>query len=78
MKIVKFDGWNVVYAKDQPGYLPLPAFRTEEGEVVSCWGLSFVERVKVLLTGRVWLSVLTFNKPLQPLLMTVDKPTFES
>ena len=76
MDIVKFPECNVTYVKNQPGYLPLPAFKAEaeDGEVVSCWSLSFFERLEVLLTGRIWLSVLTFHKPLQPLWMTVNKP----
>jgi hypothetical protein len=35
------------------------------------------ERLKVLLTGKVWQQVLTFNKPLQPQLMAVEKPHFQ-
>ena len=74
MKILKFKEVNVVYAENQPEYLPLPVFKTKDGEVISCWGLSIFERIKILLLGKVWLSVLTFNKSLQSLLMSVDKP----
>lgn len=71
MKAVEFNGHNVVYAKDQPEYLPLPAHRSKEGEVTTCWELSFLERLKVLWTGRVYLTQLTFNEPLQPVRMSV-------
>lgn len=66
---------NVVFAKDQPEYLPLPAFRKEspEGEVVTCWKLSWRERLRILFFGELWLSMLTFNKPLTPLLPTTKK-----
>ena len=74
MKIIEFKECNIVYAEHQPGYLPLPALRMKEGEVISCWGLSFIERLKLLFTGRLWLGVLTFNRQLQPLKMSVDKP----
>ena len=39
MKPVEFKHQNVVFAKDQPEYQPLPALRldTPEGEVISCW-----------------------------------------
>lgn len=74
MKIVKFKECNSIYAKDQPEYLPLPAHRADDGEATSCWGLSFLERLKVILTGKIYLSVLTFNRPLQPQKMLVDKP----
>jgi hypothetical protein len=74
MKIIKLKGHNVVYAENQPEYLPLPAHRTEDGVVTSCWGLSFRERIKVLITGRMYLQLFTFNKPLQPIILTVNKP----
>ena len=66
MEPIKFKGYNVVYAKDQPQYLPLPVSKTDDGEVTSCWKMSLFERLKVLFTGRIWVSMLTFNEPLQP------------
>jgi len=74
MKIATFPECNVVYAENQPEYLPLPAHKAEDGTVTSCWRLSLLERLKVVITGRLYLQVLTFNQPLQPLLLTVDKP----
>jgi len=74
MKPVKFKESNVIFAVDQPEYLPLPAFRDlNQGSVVSCWKLGIRERIKMLFTGKVWLGLLTFNKPLQPIYMSVDK-----
>jgi hypothetical protein len=66
MKPITFPESNVTFAKDQPEYLPLPAWRDEEGQVVSCWKLTFVERLKVVFGTNIWLSQLTFNQPLQP------------
>ena len=68
---VDFFGSNCTYAKDQPEYLPLPAHRTAGGWVTSCWKLTLRERIKVLFTGRVFLTVATFNKPLQPQILSV-------
>ena len=76
MKAVKFKEHNIVIAKDQPEYTPLPAMidsRYKQVPVLSCWKMSFRERLVALFTGRVWLSLLTFGKPLQPIFMTVDK-----
>lgn len=73
MKAIKFKEQNVVYAKDQPEYLPLPAFKDEDGKVVFCMGLTFMERVRVLFTGIIWCSLLTFNKPLTPSYHTTKK-----
>lgn len=69
-----FPEQNVVFAENQPQYQPLPAHRTEDGEVISCWKLTWRERITLLLTGRLWLRQLTFNLPLQPQLPTAERP----
>lgn len=38
--------------------MPLPCHKTRDGEIISCWRLSWKERFKVLLNGRMWLGVL--------------------
>ncbi len=67
---------TVEYAKDQPEYLTLPAWRGEDGMVITRWQLSFVERLRVLFGGSIWLTVLTFNKPLQPVKLETECPIF--
>jgi hypothetical protein len=67
-----FAGVNGTYAKDQPEYLPLPAHRAADGTVTSCWSLTWRERLQVLRTGRLYISMLTFGEPLQPLLPSVE------
>ena len=74
MKVIKFKECNTTYAKNQPEYLQLPAHKTKEGLVTMCWGLSFLERLQVAFTGKIYLQVLTFNNPLQPLKILVKKP----
>lgn len=74
MKPVDFEQSNVTYAKDQSEYLPLPAFRADDGMVISCWELTWRERLKIIFTGRLWISMLTFNGPLQPQLPMVNSP----
>lgn len=76
MKPISFEEQNDVYAKDQPEYLPLPVYKEHtgyRGEVISCWQLTLRERLKVLFTGKFWFCQMTFNKPLQPQLPTVNK-----
>jgi len=74
MKPIKFKEVNFTFAPNQPPYIPLPAWRGDDGTVISCWSLSWRERFKVLVTGRLWVKVLTFNKPLQPHRLGVDRP----
>jgi hypothetical protein len=65
MKPITFEGSNTICGADQPEYLPLPCKRVENG-LQSCWQLSFKERVKILFTGRIFLTLLTFGKAIQP------------
>lgn len=79
MKPVEFKEQNVVYAKDQKEYMPLPALKFEDGTVNTCWKMSWKELLKIVRTRKVWVSVMTFNKPLQPLLVCADsKELFET
>ncbi len=72
MKPARFAHANSTYAEDQPEYLPLPAHKTPDGIVTSCWTLSFKERLRVLIHGQVFLSQMTFNQPLQPVLLDTE------
>jgi len=76
MKPIIFKQQNIIYADNQPQYLPLPAYKNKDGIVSSCWGLTWKERFKVLFRGRIWIEVMTFNKHLQPLKPSVDAPSF--
>lgn len=71
---IAFKEHNVIIAKDQRQYKQLPAHSSKDGKVVTCWKLSFTEWWKFLFTGKMWLTVLTFNNPLQPLKPEISKP----
>lgn len=74
MKPVMFDYQNCIYAEDQPEYLPLPAHKKEDGTVISCWELSDNELEQLIKTKKIYIGVLTFNQPLQPILPIVRSP----
>jgi len=76
MTPIRFPETNVTFAENQPQYQPLPARRLydQNGTIISCWRLGFWERVQVLFTGRVWLSLLMFGRPLTPSLLSIDRP----
>lgn len=73
MKATNFPEVNITYAKDQPEYLPLPTYKNEEGIVTSCYELTWSERFAILFGAKVWLQLLTFNKPLQPQRLYISK-----
>jgi len=74
MEPIPFKGHNIVFAKDQPEYQTLLAYRSPDGVVVTCWSLSGEELMTILQTGRIWLTQLTFLSPLQPILPSLDTP----
>lgn len=74
MSPISFPEKNVTFAENQPEYLPLPAHRTPEGEVISCWKFSWRERIAVLFGKPMWFRQSTFNQLLQPQLPTMELP----
>lgn len=62
-------GELIVYAKDQPQYIPLPVYRFKDGMLYSEWELNVDDIMEAALQGkklRVRLWQWTFNQPLQP------------
>lgn len=79
MTPVQFPEVNVTYGEGQPEYLPLPVkhHRDQDGHVTSCWQLTDEELAEVIKTKQIYVTVLTFNNPLQPLMLTVECPNCE-
>lgn len=73
MKPIHFPEVTVTWAKNQPEYLPLPAY-TDETQTITCWSLTWRERLKVLLSGRLWLAQMNFGRALQPQRPSVESP----
>lgn len=66
----------VVFAEDQPEYLKLPAnYNGHRAETV--WKMSLWERLKVLVRGVIYVDILTFGKPLQPIRVAVFPDVIE-
>lgn len=72
MTPIKFKGHNIVFGENQPEYQPLPALRLEDGEVLSCWQISDEELELINKSKCIYLSQLTFNSNLQPILPMAD------
>lgn len=68
MKAIKFKDANVDFAKGQDEYLTLPALRIgdENDTIITCYKLSFKERLRVLFKGVIWMSEMNFNRALTP------------
>lgn len=74
MEPIKFNEANTVYGKGQENlYEALPALLFEDGDVVTCWKLSFNDILRLIFTRKLWLCVATFNNTLHPLFMSTNK-----
>ena len=62
------------FAESQDEYQTLPAFLQDDGTVLTRWRLTWKERLTIFLCGDLYLFVLTFNQPLQPLSLQVERP----
>jgi len=74
MKPVEFKEVNLVFGAGQEEYLPLPGYIEQDGTFTMCLELTEDEIIEMVKTRKLWLSVLTFNTPLQPLRMSTQKP----
>jgi hypothetical protein len=79
MTPIEFPEQTTVVAKDQPEYLPLPAHigHGPEGAVTSCWKMNWRERLQILFTGKVWVSLWCFHKPVTPSKISAFKSDFD-
>jgi hypothetical protein len=69
---------EVVYAKDQPQYIPLPTLRSRDGRVMSRWAFTPEERQQIANGADLYLTLHTFLGPLQPIqveIISVDDST---
>ena len=69
---------EIVIAKDQPEYLPLPSIVHRDSHMVTTrWRLSIAERLRVLFTGSIYHQQFTFGMKLQPVKMFTEEPSVE-
>ena len=73
LKPFPFKGVNIKVAKNQEEYGTLPVFNVggKNGFVVSCWKLSFLQRIYLLFVGKIWHTQFNFGNPLQPISKTI-------
>lgn len=75
MKPIIFEQANILMAGYQDEYHTLPAHHDPvNGILTSCWELTPEEAEIVRNTGRIWFQQLTFNQPMQPVMLTTENP----
>ncbi|MEZ5421816.1 MAG: hypothetical protein R2682_15240 [Pyrinomonadaceae bacterium] len=68
---------EILIAENQDEYQNLPAIRAYPGVVITRWQPTVWERLRLLFGGSIYLWIWQFDKPLQPVLLDVNKPRFE-
>lgn len=62
----------LIFGKDQADtYQPLPSIITPAGKVITRWTLTDDEKRRLIEGEDLYLTIHTFNFPLQPVLLTV-------
>lgn len=66
---------EIIFAKDQPEYIPLRVLRgnTREVPVLSRWALTAAQRKAVSDGADIFLELSTFNGPLQPIRLALSR-----
>ena len=74
MTPVAFKGANIIMGAQQAqDYEPLPAHKSPEGVITTCWLPSDAERKALAEGAPIFLMIHTFNHPLQPVLLQVGE-----
>lgn len=73
MRPIDFAEANMVF--HGPGYVDLPGHLDDEISTF-CWKLTPQEIAEIVITGKIWHQVMTFNNSLQPQRLSATKPVF--
>lgn len=71
---VTFPECNTILGMSQDEYAPLQAYRAPNGQTICAFRLSPQEMREIQETGTLWISVLTFNQPFQPIGLSTQCP----
>lgn len=69
---------EIKIAEHQDEYQTLPALISSEGYVLSRWELSDAEMEMLTKTKSIYVKIMTFGQPLQPLMLQVENPMIEA
>ncbi len=73
MKPVNFKEATHTIGENREDVEPMRVSISENNEFISCWELTLKERLKALITGKIYLSLHTQGKGVQPSFMTTNK-----
>lgn len=70
---------TIILSENQPAYAPLPALYIGDsrGTCIACLEISEEELAEIVTTRKIWVTVLTFQQPFQPFMLSTEKPVLE-
>lgn len=74
MKAIEFKGFNQTFGLNSKVFPKMPAYQSADGNVVTCWKMSFAQKMLVLFTGKVWVYTVTQKANLQYFKLTPTRP----
>src|SRR5688572_16118756 len=69
---------EIIIARDQPEYMPLPVIPFQDGVILSRWLMDATEKRVVAVTGVLYICLLTFGREMPVVKFQVDSPVAES
>ena len=76
MKPYKFPEINTVFAEDNPQFKTFAYVdRSRKGskDIVICYKMTFMEKLMILLTGKIWVNITSGDGKLRPMRLSVLK-----
>ena len=68
---------RVYFGRNQSPYEGLPARMDQSGTAITCWVLTWKERIRVFLGHPIYLLILTQGDKIQPIKLQVERPKGE-
>lgn len=65
---------ELIIAKDQPEYMPLPVIPFQSGIILSRWEMDEAERKAVAVSGEIYVYLLTFGSRVPEINFQIDSP----
>jgi len=66
------NGRAIIHGANQPEYQPLPSW-SDDHRVITRWRLTWRERIAALFGRSLYMEVLTFGSPIQPIFPTFSE-----
>lgn len=71
------NGAEVKVAENQPEYRTLPSLAIDDNTFLTRWKVPFLHRLRILFSGNIFIEIMHFRKPIQPLYVDTKPNTVQ-